>query len=104
MSKNKAKVITGYIKTGHMSKLLNSPKISVYPEEWKELDKQAQIWEDRLYTLRTMNYDTCKPHPYLEEIRELRKKLSRIDSQMNYILMRANPEYDKYWHGDNTHE
>lgn len=94
--------VSGYIKSGQMSKLLNSPKITVYPDEWKELDKRAQVWEDRLYVLRTMNYDTCRPHPYLEEIRELRKKLSRIDSQMNYILMQANPEYDQYWYGDNN--
>lgn len=95
--------MAAYIKTGWGLKCLLSPKISVYPEEWVELDKQAEPLEERLYVLRTMRYDTCKPHPYLEEIRELRKKLSRIDSQMRDILMQANPEYDKYWHGD-THE
>lgn len=102
MKMEKHTSVSGYIKTGQMIKLLNSPTISVYPDEWKELDKQAQVWEDRLYVLRTTNYDTCKPHPCIDEIRELRKKLSRIDSQMNYILMQANPEYDQYWHGDNN--
>lgn len=97
-------LVSGYIKTGQMSKLLNSPKITSFPDEWKELDKQAQVWEDRLHVLRTMNYDTCKPHPHILEIRELRKKLSKIDSQMNYILMQANPEYDQYWHGDNKND
>ena len=94
-------LVGGYTKTGQMGKLLNSPKITNYPDEWKELDKQAQVWEDRLHVLRTMSYDTCKPHPYLEEIRELRKKLSKFDSQMRCILMRANPIYNNYWFGEN---
>jgi hypothetical protein len=100
MKKKNTLLIGGYTKTGQMSKLLNSPRITNYPVEWRELDKQAQEWEDRLYILRTMNYNTCKPHPHIEEIRELRKKLSRVDSQMRCILMQANPEYDTYWHGE----
>lgn len=96
--------MSAYIKTELMHKLLISPKITNVPDEWKELDKQAQVWEDRLYILRTMKYNTCKPHPYLEEIRELRKKLSRVDSQMHYILMQANPEYYQHWYGDNKND
>lgn len=96
--------MSGYIKTGRALKLLTSPKITNVPDEWKELDKQAQVWEDRLDILRTMKYDTSKPHPYIEEIRELRKKLSRVDSQMHYILMQANPEYYQHWYGDNEND
>lgn len=101
---NKKKISTvlkgGYLKTGYASKLLNSPSISLYPDKWQELDDHAKVWEDRLYVLRTMQYDTCKPHPHLEEIRELRVKLSKIDSEMHKILIQANPKYDKHWYGE----
>ena len=89
--------MAAYIMSGQMSKMLMSPKIGIYPEEWLTFDKEADLLQKRLEILRKMNYDTCKPHPYLSEIRDLRKQLSKIDSKMHKILMKANPEYNTFW-------
>ena len=91
--------MAAYIMSGQMSKMLMSPKISVYPDKWLKLDAKAEPLEHRLEVLREMDYNTCKPHPYLNEIRDLRKQLSKIDSQMGKILMKANPEYNNFWFG-----
>lgn len=80
-----------------MSKLLMSPSITTYPEEWLELDRKAEPLELRLEVIRKQQYDTCKPNPNLEEIRKLRKELSKIDAKMSNILMEANPKYYTHW-------
>ena len=78
-------------------KHLGSPSLKNFPEEWEQLAEIADVLENELEDLRSMRYDTCKPHPYIDRIRELRRTLSKLDSEMHTILMRANPDYSEYW-------
>lgn len=92
-----------YTPRGFGAKILNSPDIKIYPDEWKHLDKIAESLEEKLDTIRTYEWrgDMIGNLPITDEGRKIIKQLSEIDREMRSILMNANPEYAEYWYENN---
>lgn len=93
--------MAAYIKSGVMYKLLLSPEIKIYPEEWLKLEKECEILDTKLEKLRSMPSGRQYYYvaPMTDDARGIIKKLSKIEAKQHEILMSANPEYRDYWYG-----
>ena len=76
-----------------------APKLQTPTDVETYLNNQADILEEKLDTLRKNmgSFHGSKCPPEYNEIREIRKKLSEIDSKLIMIRNQNNPEFVQYW-------
>ena len=76
-----------------------APKLKSFSEIEVKLNREAAVLEERLDLLRknqgSFYGNTCPPE--YNEIRQIRKKLSTIETELIVIRNQNNPEYVVYW-------
>jgi hypothetical protein len=86
-----------YISSGLTPKYLLSPRVTVYSDEFKALEAQADVLEVEFENLRSIPLGYPVNQAHLARIRALRKQLSALDAQSRTVLNRDNPEWAQYW-------